>query len=164
MLKNPLAYTVVPLSVRAQTSLSALGSQGVASPVVASSAAMWFRACPPMLVKYPPAYTVVPLTAKASTDLRTAPYAFGSQEVASPVVASSAAMLFRDCPPMLVKYPPTYTVVPLTARAATRRFAFGSQEVASPVVASSAAMLFRDCPPMLVKYPPTYTVVPLTAR
>src|SRR6059036_3022945 len=95
---------------------SGFGSQEVASPVVASSAAMWFRACPPMLVKNPPAYTVVPLTASAQT-----PWLFGSglQEVASPVVASSAARLFRDCPPMLLKTPPAYTVVPLTARART---------------------------------------------
>src|SRR5213592_4711948 len=105
---------------------SGFGSQGVASPVVASSAAMWFRACPPMLVKYPPAYTVVPLTARAPTGTGP-PYAFGSQEVASPVVASSAAMLFRDCPPMLVNPPPTYTVVPLTARASTQASGFGFQ-------------------------------------
>ena len=39
----------------------------------------------------------------------------GFQAVASPVVASSAAIRFRDCPPIVVKSPPAYAVLPLTA-------------------------------------------------
>ena len=37
---------------------------------------------------------------------RTSSFAFGSNESASPVVASSRAMRLRVCPPMLVKLPP----------------------------------------------------------
>ena len=62
------------------------------TPVEASSAAMWFRVCPSIVVNPPPAYTVVPLTAKALTGS----FASGNQGVASPVVASSAAMLLRN--------------------------------------------------------------------
>ena len=60
---------------------------------------MRLRGCPPMLRKWPPAYTVLPDTTRAQTVL----FALGSQAVASPVVASKAAMRLRGCPPMLVK-------------------------------------------------------------
>jgi len=33
-------------------------------------------------------------------------FVLGSQAVTAPVAASSAAMLMRRCPPMLVKLPP----------------------------------------------------------
>jgi len=68
-----------------------------------------------MPVKLPPAYRVPPRSASARTWL----FALGSQAVTSPVVTSSAAMLFRVCPPMPLKRPPAYTVPPLTARAET---------------------------------------------
>ena len=59
---------------------------------------MRLRGCPPMLVKKPPA-KILPsaCTAMAKTVL----LAFGSNESAKPVVASSRAMLLRVCPPML---------------------------------------------------------------
>ena len=67
----------------------------VANPVVASSAAMRLRACPPMVVNSPAAYTRLPFTASASTfpgEL----LALGFQAVAVPVVASRAAMWLRN--------------------------------------------------------------------
>ncbi len=82
--------------------------------------------------------------------------------MASPL-ASSAAMLCRGCPPMLVKSPPTYTVLPLTASAYTTKPTMaGFQSVACPL-ASNAARWWRACPPMLLNGPPAYTVLPLTA-
>jgi hypothetical protein len=51
----------------ARRKLLAPGFHSVASPVVASSAAMYLRTLPPMLVNEPPAYTVEPLTARAYT-------------------------------------------------------------------------------------------------
>ena len=82
--------------------------------------------------------------------------AFGFQAEASPVEASSAAMRFRFCPPMVVKSPPAYTVEPLTASARTVEYAvaFGSHALARPVVALSAAMVLRDWPPIAVNMPP----------
>jgi hypothetical protein len=62
----PPAYTVLPLNTRAKTASFALGFQEVTFPL-ASSAATFFLAWPPMLVKPPPAYTVLPLTARAKT-------------------------------------------------------------------------------------------------
>ena len=61
---------------------------------------MRLRVCPPMLfaVKKPPA-KILP---SACTAIEwTSPFAFGSNESAKPVVASSRAMRLRVCPPML---------------------------------------------------------------
>ena len=73
-----------------------------------SSRAMWLRVtvAPPFgasVVKSPPA-KILP---SACTAIEwTALFAFGSNESANPVVASSRAMWLRVCPPMLVKTPP----------------------------------------------------------
>ena len=71
-------------------------------------------------------------------------------------VASKAAMRFRDWPPMFVKDPPAYTVVPLITKVETVPFALGLQAVAmlALMVASNAASRLRDWPPMFVKDPP----------
>ena len=81
---------------------------------------------------------------------RHASFAFGLNESARPVVASSRAMRLRVCPPMLVKKPPA-KILPsaCTAIERTASFAFGLNESARPVVASSRAMRLRVCPPML---------------
>src|SRR3990172_5751089 len=101
----PPAYTTDPEMTRALTVLLAPGFQAVASPVVALSAAMKFRACPPMLVNVPPTYTLEPETAIAS---RLPLVALGFQLVALPIVALRAAILFLDESPMLVNDPPAY--------------------------------------------------------
>ena len=68
-----------------------------------SSRAMWLRVtvAPPFgasVVKSPPA-KILP---SACTAIEwTSPFAFGSNESAKPVVASSRAMWLRVCPPML---------------------------------------------------------------
>ena len=99
------------------------------------------RGSPPILVKPPPA-KILPsaCTAIESTILS----AFGSNESAKPVVASSRAMWLRVCPPMLVKPPPA-KILPsaCTAIESTILSAFGSNESAKPVVASSRAMWLR---------------------
>ena len=60
---------------------------------------MRLRVCPPMLsLKSPPA-KILPSACTAIE--RTIPFAFGSNESAKPVVASSRAMRLRVCPPML---------------------------------------------------------------
>ena len=109
-----------------------------------------------MLVKLPPA-KILPSACTAIE--RIASFAFGLNESAEPVVASSRAMRLRICPPMLLKLPPT-KILPsaCTAIERTVKFALGSNESAKPVVASSRAMKFRGCPPMLfvpLKLPPT---------
>ena len=58
------------------------------------------RGCPPMVVKSPPAKI---LPSACTTIARTLLLAFGSNESAEPVTASSRAMRLRVCPPMLVK-------------------------------------------------------------
>ena len=62
---------------------------------------MQLRVCPPMLfapLKSPPA-RILPSACTAIE--RTISFAFGSNESAKPVVASSRAMRLRVCPPML---------------------------------------------------------------
>src|SRR5215831_2307076 len=98
----------------------AFGFHAVTAPVVASSAAIRLRGCPPTLVKYPPAYTVEPLTARANTLEAPTPLTEGSHPVATPLAASSAARFLRAYPPRMLKPPPTYTVEPFTASAFTR--------------------------------------------
>ena len=64
---------------------------------------MRLRVCPPMLEKKPPTRILPSVcTAMASTQL----FAFGLNESARPVVASSRAIKLRVCPPMLPKVPP----------------------------------------------------------
>ena len=109
---------------------------------------MRLRGCPPMFrLKMPPA-KILPSACTAIE--KTTSFAFGSNESANPVVASSRAMKLRVCPPMLVKKPPA-KILPsaCTAIERTSPFAFGSNESAKPVVASSRAMKLRVCPPML---------------
>src|SRR5437867_10775660 len=149
----PPAYTVPPLTANAFTAAppKALGFQAVAVPVAASSAAIWFRDCPPITEKPPPAYTVPSLTASVDT----MPLQVGFQAVADPVTASSAAIRLRVCPPIVLKVPPTYTVPPLTKSAATWSFAPGFQ--ADTVWSAWMwAMFERGIPATWVKIPPTY--------
>ena|SRR2546422_1908609 len=88
----------------------------------------------------------------------TTPSALGFHPVGVPVAASIAAIRLRTCPPILVKYPPEYTVEPLTARASTLPapgpVAPGFHAVATPDAASSAARLLRAYPPTMVNAPP----------
>src|SRR5262245_23400461 len=118
---------------------------------------MLLRVAPAMLVKSPPAYTVLPFTAKAFT-WGAEPITPGFHEVALFVLTAvfNAAMRLRLAPPIVVKSPPAYNVVPLSASAFTVLDAFGFQRAALLVfsVASSAAMRLRAAPPMLVKLPP----------
>ena len=96
------------------------GFQVVESVPSARIAARRLRAVPPTEVKPPPAHTVgpSPLTATARTAVPVGP-AFGSQEERVPFVPIAARRLRADVPPIVVKEPPTYTVLPspLTARA-----------------------------------------------
>ncbi len=68
----------------------------------------------------------------------------GSHEVAKPVELLSAAIPIRDWPPILLKNPPAYTVLPLTTIEETAPLADGFHAVAKPLMASRAAMLFLD--------------------
>ena len=64
---------------------------------------MQLRVCPPMLfapLNCPPA-KILPSACTAIE--KTSPFAFGSNESAKPVVASSRAMKLRVCPPMLAE-------------------------------------------------------------
>jgi hypothetical protein len=71
-------------------------------------------------------------------DVESAP---GFQDVAAPVDASTAAMLLRSCPPMLVNEPPTNSVLPLSAMASTQpnRFGLALKGLTAPVPVSIAA-------------------------
>src|SRR5262245_8149709 len=87
---DPPTYTVVPLRARVFTypdDMPGFHEVALFVLVLPSSAAIPFRAWPPMCVNPPPAYTVLPLTASASTALS----AFGSQDVTFPVARSIAA-------------------------------------------------------------------------
>ena len=88
LLNEPTAYTLLPFTERALTTLLALGFQDVALPVATSNAAILLRVCPPILVKSPPAYKVLPETARE----RTNPLELGFQEVAFPVAVFKEAM------------------------------------------------------------------------
>ena len=114
--------------------------------------AMWLRVCPPMVVKSPPAKT----RPSACTAIeKTRKFAFGSNESAKPVVASSRAMRLRVCPPMLPNSPPA-KILPsaCTAIAETALFAFGLKAVSSVPSGFSRAMRLRATPRTLVKLPP----------
>ncbi len=108
-----------------------------------------------MDVKAPPA-RILPsaCTAIAPTILS----AFGLNESANPVVASSRAMKLRVCPPMLFapkKSPPT-RILPsaCTAIEWTSPFAFGLKAVSSVPSVFNRAMLLRGTPRTVVKLPP----------
>src|SRR5262249_60791890 len=95
--------------------------------------------------------TVLPASARVCTALLT----LGFQEVARPVLASRAAILFLGCPPMLLgttsvglKVPPTYTMFPDTAIDSTELLELGFQPVAVPLFTCSAAMRLREVPPV----------------
>ena len=102
-----------------------------------------------MLVKLPPA-KILPSACTAIE--KTPSFAFGLNESANPVVASSRAMRLRVCPPMCDREIAARQnlAVRLHRDCTDRSFAFGSNESADPVVASSRAMRLRVCPPMLV--------------
>ena len=105
MVKLPPAYTVDPLTPRAETLALELGFQALTAPVVAFSATKLLRDWPPTTVKVPPAYTTPPLSAIEST-LLLALLTFGFQAETTPVVASRAPIRLRAWPPMVVKKPP----------------------------------------------------------
>src|ERR1043166_4591370 len=106
------------------------------------------RVCPPIVPKIPPARTFP--AGRRAIEV-TSPFEFGSQESASPVEASTRAILLRDCPPMVANCPPR-RILPsdCTAVENTLPLAFGFQESASPVDASSRAIRLRVCPPIVV--------------
>ena len=114
----PPTYRVRLLIARAPTPPSARGFHAVAAPVLASRAATLSRVAPPMALKEPPTYTVSPRTRNTLAPARSG-LGLGSQPVAAPVLASSAAMPMRACPPIESKSPPTYTVSPQTVNALT---------------------------------------------
>ena len=60
------------------------------------------------------------------------------------------AMRLRACPPIDVKSPPTYTVVPKTARLETLPFAFGLKAGSTLPLARMWAMLVRTLLPTRV--------------
>ena len=70
-----------------------------------------------------------------------------------------AARQLRAVPPIVVKYPPTYTVDPDTANALTELFAFGFHDVGVLGVADDVSNAAREPrvvdPPIVVKFPPT---------
>src|SRR5262245_17603840 len=66
---------------------------------------------------------------------------------------------------MTTKFPPTYTVEPLTTKHVTPRLSLpGFHGVARPVAMSNAARPFRDWPPTVPNPPYTYSVEPLAVR
>src|ERR1044071_22857 len=139
LVNSPLAYTAEPLSTRARTPLLALGLHPVATPVVASSAAIRSRACPPMLVKGPPAETVDPPTATA----RTSPWGFGFQAETERSEAK-CAMFVRGKPPTVVNWPPIYQPpAPSETTADKEPRTFGKDGGSAPLAIS------RETPPPL---------------
>src|SRR5688572_432932 len=74
--------------------------------------------------------------------------------VASPVDASSAAIRNRVCPPMVVKLPPVYTVLPKHLMTCTVPFELGFQLVRLLVERSKETMPVRAVPFTEVKEPP----------
>src|SRR5215510_3422846 len=93
----------------------------------------------------------------------------GFQYVAVPSSRSISAIWLRLCPLILVKLPPTYSLLLFgdSARTRTSRLALGSQEVMVRLVLTSrAAIWLRICPPQVGTVgfkgscwnaPPTYT-------
>ena len=94
--KLPPAYTVLPLTARAETELPTSGFQAVAVPVAASTAASRLRVRLPLIelapLNKPPRYAVLPLTARALT----VPLALGSQGFRLPSPPKAATRL-RVC-------------------------------------------------------------------
>ena len=155
--KLPPRYTVDSPTAKAFTAVPSaprvgLGSQAVAKPVAAFTAAALLRvtvlvASWRTAVKLPPRYTVVPDTASAFTSFDP-PVGFGSHAVGAPLVASTATAALRGATGRSVglswvKVPPRYTVEPATASAFTRALGAGFHAVATPVVALTAAALVR---------------------
>ena len=133
------------------------GSQDEATPVDVSTAANPLRDIVPravfILLKYPPKKTRLSATVIALIS----PFMSksGSQGVANPVLASKAATLFRvTAPPLTVeKYPPTYTLFPLTAMVFTCPPTSGFQGLRLPSLLIRAILL-RVCPATVVNSPP----------
>ncbi len=105
----PSACTAIGKSLN--TAASAFGFHESAKPVKGSSRAILLRVCPPMLFAplKPPPTRILPSV--CTTTVLTVEFAFGSNESAKPVLASSRAMRLRGCPPMVVNKPPT-TMLP----------------------------------------------------
>ncbi len=74
---------------------------------------------------------------------RTVESAVGAQLVSAPLNAWTAASRDRATPLTVVKYPPAYTVLPVTARAATVALKFGFLVSSSPVEMRNAANRLR---------------------
>ena len=89
----------------------------------------------------------------------TAAFGLGFQLLAVPAatVVSKAAMLDRAAPPIVVKLPAVYKMVPLKARGEIEDpllVLLGFQLVAAPVPVPKAAIKEREAPPMLVENVP----------
>ena len=72
-----------------------------------------------------------------------------------------AAMLLAARPPAIVKSPPAYSVLPLTASAYTGPST--PEPRACQLLPSQVATWLAATPPAVVKLPPAYSVLPLTA-
>src|SRR5690606_22202910 len=117
---------------------------------------------PPAEEKYPPTYNMSPELWRLFT-LALVPTMRGFHPVATPVVALTAASSSRSSPPMLLNWPPTYTVEPLTASASTLPSTLGFQAASAPVVMLNAAARFRATPSTSVNVPPAYSIFPPSA-
>src|SRR3954451_15883849 len=97
--------TAIPvMSMEPVVPVVGLGSHAVATPVAALTAARPLLGCPPIDLYRPATYTVGPATAsrvtRPSGESKAPSTGLGSQSVAFPVVASSAASPRRGWPPM----------------------------------------------------------------
>jgi len=75
--------------------------------------------------------------------------------VTTPLVASTAAIRLRACPPTVTNWPPTKTVLPETARQKTVLLAPGFHADTVPFALIRASRL-RATPPTSVNVPPMY--------
>src|SRR3954466_7144453 len=103
--KYPVTITVAPdtaipvMSMEPVVPVVGLGSHAVAAPVAALTAARPLRGWPPIELNRPATYTVGPATAsdvaRPSGESKPRSTGLGSQSVAFPVAASSAASPWR---------------------------------------------------------------------
>ena len=114
---------------------------------------MRLRVCPPMLLKWPPT-KILPSACTAIES--TVPFAFGSNESAKPVVASSRAMRLRGCPPMFMVKSPPAKILPSACTAMEKTVTRGSVRVRVERISQAGRGIepgdvVRGCPPMVLK-------------
>src|SRR6266508_3855152 len=118
-------------------------------PVLAPLARLSARSLPGNV----PATSSRPPTTAASVTLPEVRLALNAVSTA-PVTGSSFATPRRATPLTVAKVPPTYSDVPLLARAHTSPATLGANDLITPLVGSKATRLLR------VKVPPAYIVPP----